>query len=49
MKHILILSDTHGLLREHVMAELAAADCAVHAGDVNTPYVVESMRQLGKT
>lgn len=48
MKHIAILSDTHGLLREHVMAELAAADCIIHAGDINTPYVIESMRQLGK-
>ncbi len=49
MKHIAILSDTHGLLREYVIAELAAADCAIHAGDINTPYIVESMRQLGET
>lgn len=49
MKHIVILSDTHGLLREHVMAELAAADCFIHAGDINTPYIVEYMRNLGET
>jgi putative phosphoesterase len=49
MKHIAILSDTHGLLREPVMKELAAADITIHAGDVNTPYIVESMQQLGET
>lgn len=49
MKHIAILSDTHGLLREQVIAELAAADCSIHAGDINTPYIVETMRQLGET
>lgn len=49
MKHIAIISDTHGLLREQVMAELAAADCSIHAGDINTPDVVHAMEQLGKT
>ncbi|MGF7143838.1 hypothetical protein HNQ56_002268 [Anaerotaenia torta] len=49
MKHIAILSDTHGLLREQVRAELAAADCIIHAGDINTPYIAESMRQVGET
>lgn len=49
MKHIAILSDTHGLLREQVIAELVAADCCIHAGDINTPYIVESMRQFGET
>ena len=37
MKHILILSDTHGLLREEVKAMLAQADVVIHAGDINTP------------
>ena len=49
MKHIAILSDTHDLLREQVMAELAVADCFIHAGDVNTPYIIEYIRQLGET
>jgi putative phosphoesterase len=47
MKHIAILSDTHGLLREQVLVELAAADCSIHAGDINTPQIVETMQQLG--
>jgi putative phosphoesterase len=49
MKQIAILSDTHGLLREHVMAELAAADCTIHAGDINNPFIVESLREYGET
>lgn len=49
MKRIAIISDTHGLLREQVMAELAAADCSIHAGDIDTPDVVHAMEQLGKT
>lgn len=49
MKQIAILSDTHGLLRKHVMAELVEADCFIHAGDINTPYIIESIRKLGET
>lgn len=49
MKQIAILSDTHGLLREHVMAELAEADCSIHAGDINTPNILETIRKLGET
>ncbi len=49
MKQIAILSDTHGLLREFVMAELAEADCLIHAGDIDTPYIIESIQKLGET
>ena len=49
MKQIAIISDTHGMLREHVIAELAEADCSIHAGDIDTPSIVESMRQFGET
>ncbi|MBE5984945.1 metallophosphoesterase family protein [Lacrimispora sp. AGF001] len=49
MKHIAIISDTHGLLREQVMAELDAADCIIHAGDINTPYIADYVRQSGET
>ena len=45
MKHIAILSDTHGLLREQVMAEIARADCIIHAGDLNTPLIYEYLRE----
>ena len=49
MKQIAILSDTHGLLREQVVAELAAADFCMHAGDIDTPGIVKSLRQFGET
>lgn len=49
MKQIAIISDTHGLLREQVIAELAEADCSIHAGDIDTPSIVESIRQFGET
>ncbi len=48
MKQIAILSDTHGLLREPVIAELAEADYSIHAGDINTPHIVDSIRQHGE-
>ena len=49
MKHILILSDTHGLLREEVKALLDRADVVIHAGDLNTPAIVEALRAAGET
>ncbi|NLH02368.1 MAG: metallophosphoesterase family protein [Clostridiales bacterium] len=49
MTHIAILSDTHGLLREQVKAELAAADCIIHTGDINTPAIVEMLQEYGTT
>jgi putative phosphoesterase len=48
MKHIAIISDTHGLLREHVIVELAAADYIIHAGDINNPFIVETLREYGE-
>lgn len=48
MKHIAILSDTHGLLREEVMTELAEADCSIHAGDINTPLITDTLRKFGE-
>ena len=41
---LIILSDTHGLLRPAVQARLEGADAILHAGDVNTPAVVEALR-----
>ncbi len=47
MIHIAILSNTHGLLRERVKAELAGADDIIHAGDINTTAIVEMLREYG--
>lgn len=49
MIRLAILSDTHGLLRQEVKAELAAADCALHAGDVDTPALLQDLRSYGET
>ncbi|MBN7772323.1 metallophosphoesterase family protein [Clostridium aminobutyricum] len=47
MKKILIISDTHGLLRDEVKAELSASDCIIHAGDMNTPSVLQALNEQG--
>ena len=36
MKKVVVLSDTHGLLRPQVLECLEGADLMVHAGDINT-------------
>ena len=46
MKRIGVLSDTHGKLREEVMEILRECDVILHAGDINTPRVVESLREI---
>lgn len=44
MKRIVILSDTHGLLRPEVLDYLASADAIIHGGDINTQAIVETLR-----
>ena len=46
MKRIGVLSDTHGKLREEVVEILKECDVILHAGDINTPRVVESLREI---
>lgn len=45
MKQIAIISDTHGILRQH---ELVKSDCCIHAGDINSSYIIESIQKLGE-
>jgi hypothetical protein len=42
---IAILSDTHGLLRPQVMEYLKTADAILHAGDINTQAIVDTLAQ----
>lgn len=42
---LVILSDTHGLLRPQVMKYLKTADAILHAGDINSQAVVDALRQ----
>lgn len=44
MKRILILSDTHGLLRPEVMEQVSQADAVIHGGDINTQAIVDRLR-----
>lgn len=46
MKRIGVLSDTHGKLREEVVEILRECDVILHAGDINTPQVIESLRKI---
>lgn len=41
---IVILSDTHGLLRPEVLSALTDADVILHGGDITTPEIVEQLR-----
>lgn len=46
---IAVISDTHGLLREGVKKHLQGCDRILHAGDINTPSVVEELKQIAPT
>lgn len=46
MKKIGVLSDTHGKLRKEVLEILQGCDAILHAGDINTPQVLESLREI---
>lgn len=41
---IVILSDTHGLLRPEVLEALEGADAILHGGDINTQAIVDRLR-----
>lgn len=41
-----IISDTHGLLRESVIRELTGSDLILHAGDFDTPEVLDKIRKI---
>ena len=46
MKRIVILSDTHGLLRPEVLNHLANANAIIHGGDINTQTIVDTLRDF---
>lgn len=48
MKRICILSDTHDMLRDEVKAELAEADIILHAGDIHSNNLLQTMKQYGE-
>ena len=42
-----IISDTDGLLRTEVLDILQSCDCIFHAGDVDRPELLDTIRSLG--
>lgn len=46
MTRVAILSDTHGLLRNEVLEEVKKADAIIHAGDINTEEIVQTLRDI---
>lgn len=45
MKRIIVLSDTHGLLRSEMLEYLSHADVIIHGGDINTKDIVDKLRE----
>lgn len=45
MKRVIVLSDTHGLLRPEVLAYLTQTDEVVHGGDINTQAIVDKLSE----
>ena len=45
MKRIIVLSDTHGLLRPEVLEYLPQADAIIHGGDINTRAIVDKLME----
>ena len=46
MKHVIVLSDTHGLLRPEVLGYLSQADIIIHGGDINTQTIVDTLQNF---
>lgn len=43
-QNVLVISDTHGLLRPEVLALARHADAVLHAGDVGRPEVLKALQ-----
>jgi uncharacterized protein len=44
LRHIGLISDTHGLLRPEAVTELKDSDLIIHAGDIGTPAIIEQLQ-----
>jgi putative phosphoesterase len=45
-RHIGLISDTHGLLRDEAIEALRGSDLIVHAGDVGDPEILDALRAV---
>lgn len=48
MKKVVVLSDTHGLLRDEVKELLKKADYIIHGGDINTQKIVDELKSYAE-
>ncbi len=46
LKRIGLISDTHGLLRDSAVAALADSDIIIHAGDIDTPDIIDTLKTI---
>ncbi len=49
IKRIGLISDTHGLLRESAAEALADTDLIIHAGDIDTPEIINALKKIAPT
>jgi len=46
MRHIGVISDTHGLLRPQAVEALRGSALIIHAGDVGRPEILDELRRI---
>jgi len=46
VRHLGLISDTHGLLRDEAVRALQGSDLILHAGDVGAAAILEALRQV---
>ncbi|MBC2714785.1 MAG: metallophosphoesterase family protein [Desulfobacteraceae bacterium] len=46
LKRIGLISDTHGLLRDSAVKALADSDIIIHAGDIDTPDIIDTLKKI---
>ena len=46
MRHIGVISDTHGLLRPQALSALQGSDLIIHAGDVGDPAILKALGKI---
>ncbi len=46
MRHIGVISDTHGLLRPQALSALRGCDLIIHEGDIGNPQILEALARI---
>lgn len=46
IRHLGLISDTHGLLRDEALRALRGSDLILHAGDVGAPEILDKLRGI---